>query len=143
VLFIPYTGVFPTLGANIMVAWNGSRESARAVQDAMPFLQRAEKVTVVRLNESKSEPGASSVNRIPGADIAFFLARHDVKAEVAALDGVNDVPMGDMLISRASDLDADLIVMGAYGHSRWQELVMGGATRTLLESMPIPVLMSH
>jgi nucleotide-binding universal stress UspA family protein len=143
VLFIPYTGVFPTLGANIMVAWNGSRESARAVQDAMPLLQRAEKVTVVRLNESKGEPSASRANRIPGADIALLLARHDVKAEVAALDGVNDIPMGDMLMSRASDLGADLVVMGAYGHSRWQELVMGGATRTLLESMPVPVLMSH
>ncbi|MGX6998474.1 universal stress protein [Caballeronia sp. KNU42] len=140
VLFIPYTGVFPTLGTNIMVAWNGSRESARAVQDAMPLLQRAEKVTVVRLNELKDEPGT---HHIPGADIALLLARHDVRAEVAALDGVNDVPMGDMLISRASDLGADLVVMGAYGHSRWQELVMGGATRTMLESMPIPVLMSH
>ncbi len=141
VLFIPSTGVFPTLGANIMVAWNGSRESARAVQDAMPLLQRAEKVTVVRLNELKDEPGA---NRIPGADIALLLARHDVKAEVAALDGVNDVPLGDMLISRASDLGADLVVMGAYVVTlRWQELVMGGATRTMLQSMPVPVLMSH
>jgi nucleotide-binding universal stress UspA family protein len=140
VLFIPYTGVFPTLGAKIMVAWNGSRESARAVQDAMPLLQRAERVTVVRLNESKGETGA---NRIPGADVALLLARHAVKAEVAALDGVNDVPMGEMLISRAADLGADLVVMGAYGHSRWQELVMGGATRTMLASMPVPVLMSH
>ncbi|QIE25588.1 Universal stress protein family protein (plasmid) [Caballeronia sp. SBC1] len=140
VLFIPYTGVFPTLGANIMVAWNGSRESARAVHDAMPLLQRAEKVTVVRLNESKDEQGA---NRIPGADIALLLARHDVKAEVAAIDDINDVPMGDMLLTGAADLGADLIVMGAYGHSRWQELVMGGATRTMLASMPIPVLMSH
>ena len=140
VLFIPYTGVFPTLGANVMVAWNGSRESARAVHDSMPLLQRAERVTVVRLNESQVEPG---VNRIPGADIALLLARHGVKAEIAAIDGVDDIPMGDMLISRASDLGADLIVMGAYGHSRWQELVMGGATRTMLQSMPVPVLMSH
>ncbi|CAH2794573.1 MAG: Universal stress protein family, tandem domain [uncultured Caballeronia sp.] len=90
---------------------------------------------VVRLNESQGEPGA---NRIPGADIALLLARHDVKAEMAAIDGVNDVPMGDMLISRVSDLGADLIVTGAYGHSRWQELVMGGATRTMLQSMPYP-----
>lgn len=140
VLFIPCTGVFPTLGANIMVAWNGSRESARAVQDAMPLLQRAEKVTVVSLNESKDEPG---IHPIPGADIGLLLARHNVNAEVAALDGVNDVPMGDMLISHASELGADLVVMGAYGHSRWQELVMGGATRTMLESMRVPVLMSH
>lgn len=140
VLFIPYTGVFPTLGANIMVAWNGSRESARAVYDAMPLLQRAERVTVITLNESKDEPGA---DRIPDADIALVLARHDVKAEVSAIDGINDVPMGDMLLTGAADLGADLIVMGAYGHSRWQELVMGGATRTMLASMPVPVLMSH
>jgi nucleotide-binding universal stress UspA family protein len=140
VLFIPFIGVFPALGANIMVAWNGSRESARAVQDAMPLLQRAEKVTVVRLNESKGEPGA---NRIPGADIALLLARHGVTAQVAAVDGVNDIPMGHMLKLSASDLGADLVVMGAYGHARWLELVMGGATRAMLESMPVPVLMSH
>jgi len=140
VLFIPYTGVFPTLGANIMVAWNGSRESARAVHDALPLLQRAENVTVVRLNEHKDEPRD---NRIPGADIALMLARHGVKAELAALDGVGNLPPGDVLLSRASDLGADLVVMGAYGHSRWQELVMGGATRSMLESMTVPVLMSH
>jgi nucleotide-binding universal stress UspA family protein len=139
VLFIPYTGVFPTLGANIMLAWNGSRESARAVHDALPLLQRAENVTVVRLNH-KDEPRDS---RIPGADIALILARHGVKAEVAALDGVGNLPLGDVLLSRASDLGADLVVMGAYGHSRWQELVMGGATRSMLESMTVPVLMSH
>jgi nucleotide-binding universal stress UspA family protein len=140
VLFIPYTGVFPTLGANIMVAWNGSRESARAVHDSMPLLQQAGRVTVVSLNESPGEPGAHSK---AGADIALLLTRHGVKAEAAVIDGVGDVPMGDMLLSGASDLGADLIVMGAYGHSRWQELVMGGATRTLLQSMPVPVLMSH
>jgi nucleotide-binding universal stress UspA family protein len=140
VLFIPYTGVFPALGANIMVAWNGSRESARAVHDALPLLQRAENVTVVRLNEHKDEPRD---NRIPGADIALMLARHGVKAELAALDGVGNLPPGDVLLSRASDLGADLVVMGAYGHSRWQELVMGGATRSMLESMTVPVLMSH
>jgi nucleotide-binding universal stress UspA family protein len=140
VLFIPYTGVFPTLGANIMVAWNGSRESARAVHDALPLLQQAENVTVVRLDEHKDEPRDS---RIPGADIALMLARHGVKAEVAALDGVGNLPPGDVLLSRASDLGADLVVMGAYGHSRWQELVMGGATRSMLESMTVPVLMSH
>jgi nucleotide-binding universal stress UspA family protein len=140
VLFIPYAGVFPALGANIMVAWNGSRESARAVHDALPLLQRAENVTVVRLKEHKDEPRGS---RIPGADIALLLARHGVKAEVSAGDRVDDVPLGDMLLSRASDLGADLVVTGAYGHSRWQELVMGGATRSMLESMTVPVLMSH
>jgi nucleotide-binding universal stress UspA family protein len=62
---------------------------------------------------------------------------------LAALDGVGNLPPGDVLLSRASDLGADLVVMGAYGHSRWRELVMGGATRSMLESMTVPVLMSH
>jgi len=140
VLFIPYAGVFPTLGANVMVAWNGSREATRAVHDALPLLQRAKKTTVVTLNGLKDEPRG---NRIPGADIALVLARHGVKAEVAGLDGIDDVPLGEMLLSRASQLNADLVVMGAYGHSRWHELVMGGATRSMLASMTVPVLMSH
>jgi nucleotide-binding universal stress UspA family protein len=139
VLFIPYTGVFPTLGANVMIAWNGSRESARAVHDALPLLQRAAIVTVVRLNE----PRAETRGDIAGAGIALMLARHGVRAEVTALDGVHDMSPGDMLLSRASDLNADLVVMGAYGHSRWQELVMGGATHSMLQSMTLPVLMSH
>jgi len=140
VLFIPYVGVFPTLGENVMVAWNGSREATRAVHDALPLLQRAKKTTILTLNGLKDEPRGS---RIPGADISLVLARHGIKAEVAELDGIDDVPLGDMLLSRVSQLNADLVVMGAYGHSRWQELVMGGATRSMLQSMTVPVLMSH
>jgi nucleotide-binding universal stress UspA family protein len=140
VLFIPYVGVFPTLGTNVMVAWNGSREAIRAVHDALPLLQRAKEATIVTLNGLRGEPRGS---RIPGADIALVLARHGVKAEVVELDGGDDGPLGDMLLSRASQLGADLVVMGAYGHSRWQELVMGGATRSMLQSMTMPVLMSH
>ncbi len=140
VLFTPYVGVFPTLGENVMVAWNGSREATRAVHDALPLLQRAKRTTIVTLNGLKDEPHGS---RIPGADIALVLARHGIRAEVAELDGIDDVPLGDMLLSRVSQLNADLVVMGAYGHSRWQELVMGGATRSMLQSMTVPVLMSH
>ncbi|CAN7795365.1 universal stress protein [Caballeronia sp. LjRoot34] len=140
VLFIPYVGVFPTLGENVMVAWNGSREATRAVHDALPLLQRANRTTIVMLNDPKDESRGS---RIPGADIALMLARHGIKAEVAELDGIDDVPLGDVLLSRASQLNVDLVVMGAYGHSRWQELIMGGATRSMLESMTVPVLMSH
>ena len=140
VLFIPYVGVFPTLGENVVVAWNGSREATRAVHDALPFLQRAKKTTIVTLNGLKDERRGS---RIPGADVALVLARHSVKAEVAELDGIDDVPLGDMLLSRVSQLGADLVVMGAYGHSRWRELVMGGATRSMLQSMTVPVLMSY
>jgi nucleotide-binding universal stress UspA family protein len=140
VLFIPYIGVFPTLGTNVVVAWDGSREATRAVHDALPLLQRAEKTTIVTLNGLKGEPRGS---RIPGADIALVLARHGVKADVVELDAADGVPPGDMLLSYASRLNADLVVMGAYGHSRWQELVMGGATRSMLQSMTVPVLMSH
>jgi nucleotide-binding universal stress UspA family protein len=140
VLFVPYAGSVPTLGENVMVAWNGSREATRAVHDALPLLLRAKKTTIVTLNGLKDERRA---NRIPGADIALVLARHGVRAEVAELDGIGDMPPGDMLRSRASQLNADLVVMGAYGHSRWQELVMGGATRSMLQSMTVPVLMSH
>jgi len=140
VLFIPHSGVFPTIGANVMVAWNGSREATRAVHDALPLLRRAQKTTIVALDEFKGELRA---NRVAGADIALLLARHGVKAEVSDLDGIDDVPAGDMLLSRAVDFGADLMVMGAYGHARWQELVLGGATRTMLGSMTVPVLMSH
>jgi len=128
VLFIPYAGVFPTLGANIMLRGTAAASRPRAVHDALPLLQRAENVTVVRLNEHKDEPRD---NRIPGADITLMLARHGVKAELAALDGVGNLPPGDVLLSRASDLGADLVVMGAYGHSRWRNSLMGGATRSI------------
>jgi nucleotide-binding universal stress UspA family protein len=140
VLFMPYAGEFPTVGKNVVVAWNGSREATRAVHDALPLLQRAKQTTIVTLNGLHNEPRGS---RIPGADIALVLARHGVKAEVTATDGVDNVPLGDMLLSRVSQSGADLVVMGAYGHSRWQELVMGGATRSMLQSMTVPVLMSH
>jgi nucleotide-binding universal stress UspA family protein len=79
---------------------------------------------------------------VPGADIGLFLARHGIKVTVSQ-QTADDVDVGNQLLSRAADLDADLIVMGGYGHSRLKELVLGGVTRTLLESMTVPVLMSH
>ncbi len=79
---------------------------------------------------------------VPGADIALHLARHGVKAQIERTVSA-EVPIGELLLSRAADLGADLLVMGAYGHSRTRELLLGGATRSILESMTIPVLMSH
>ncbi|SAL61790.1 universal stress protein [Caballeronia humi] len=139
-LLIPYTGVFPAIGERVMIAWNGSREATRAVHDALPILKAAKQTTVVSINGMKSEPLGS---RIPGADIAAVIARHGVKVDIADIDGVDDVPVGEILMSRSSDLGADLVVMGAYGHARWQELVLGGATRTMFKSMTVPVVMSH
>ncbi|WP_438390221.1 universal stress protein [Caballeronia sp. DA-9] len=143
VLFYPYAGEFDTFGANALVAWNGSREAVRAVHDALPLLKRATRTTVVTVDEPRD---TTRGNRIPGADIALVLARHNVKADVVQLDRIDraeNTPAGRLLLSQASQLGADLIVMGAYGHSRWQELVMGGATRSMFQSMTVPVLMSH
>ncbi|MFM0244831.1 universal stress protein [Paraburkholderia sediminicola] len=140
VLMIPYVGAFPSLGSEVMVAWDGSREATRAVHDALPFMQRAKRTTIITVNGRKDEPADS---RPAGTDIAAVIARHGVKAEVLNIDEVSGASIGDALLGHASDLGADLIVMGAYGHARWQERVMGGATREILKSMTLPVLMSH
>jgi nucleotide-binding universal stress UspA family protein len=95
---------------------------------------------VVTVNELSNRSIAS---QITGAEIALTIGRHDVKVEVNAIEGAHDASIGDVLLSRASDLGADLLVMGAYGHARWRELVLGGATRTLIKSSTLPVLLSH
>lgn len=138
-LVVPYAGRFPTVGKNVMVAWDASRLAARAVNDALPFLKRAGKVRLIAINP---KGGEESHGEIPCADIALHLARHGVKAEATSLRAT-DLGVGDALLSRAADFGADLIVMGAYGHARWRELVLGGATRHMLEHMTVPVLMSH
>jgi nucleotide-binding universal stress UspA family protein len=136
VLVVPYVGRFERLGERVLIAWNASREAARAVSDALPILQRARSVEVVAFDVQGSAHGPQ-----PGADIALYLARQGVKPTAAVQNAGIDV--GAQILSRAADCGADLIVMGAYGHSRARELVLGGATRTLLESMTVPVLMSH
>jgi nucleotide-binding universal stress UspA family protein len=136
VLFVPYAGRFADAGKRVLVAWNASREAARAVSDALPILTRAESVEVVAF-----EPGGDHGEN-PGADIARSLARHGVKA-TAARDAGRGVDIGARILSRAADSSADLIVMGAYGHSRLLELALGGATRSLLDAMTVPVLMAH
>jgi nucleotide-binding universal stress UspA family protein len=139
VLVVPYVGTTREIGKNVLVAWNGSREATRAVNDALPILERADKVTVLAVNPRSS---GGDHGDVPSADIALHLARHGVKAE-AAQTVSNDIDIGDIILSRISDLGADLAVMGAYGHSRMRELMMGGVTRDLLRHMTIPVLMSH
>ncbi|MBI2316946.1 MAG: universal stress protein [Betaproteobacteria bacterium] len=137
VLIIPYVGKFDTLGKRALVAWNASRESTRAVTDAIPMLKLADTVNVVAFNPRSPDHG-----QVPGADIGLYLARHGLRVEVSHYRA-EDIDAGNQLLSRAADLGSDLIVMGAYGHSRLRETVMGGVTRTILESMTVPVLMSH
>ena len=136
VLFVPYAYRMDTICENALVAWDASREAARAVSDAMPVLEHCKSVTVLCIN-----PGPELGDE-PGADIALQLARHDIKAEASHIYS-HDIDPGDALLSRAADLSADLIVMGAYGRPRLRELVLGGVTRRLLRHMTVPVLMSH
>ena len=139
VLAIPYIGAGPTLGERVLVAWDGGREAARALNDALPLLKRAKTVSVVAINASNRPDSHGSQ---AGADIALHLARHGVKVQTEALE-IPDIRVGDALLSRLSDAAADLLVMGAYGHSRLSETILGGATRTILRAMTVPVLMSH
>jgi nucleotide-binding universal stress UspA family protein len=138
-LVVPYIGAGKTLGQRVMIAWDASREAARAVNDAMPLLEQAKAVTVLSVNP---RPGVDRHGEEPGADIALHLARHGVKVDVQRTQ-VEEIDVGDTVLSRLADLSSDLLVMGAYGHSRLREVVLGGVTRTLLESMTVPVLMSH
>ncbi len=138
-LLIPYIGARTLPPKRALVAWDGSREAARAANDALPLLARTEKVTILVV-----DPGSlkGRVGDQPGADLAAHLARHGLTAEVvtAASGGLG---AGDVIIGQATDIGADLVVMGGYGHSRLRELVLGGATQSMLDHMPVPALLSH
>ncbi|MEX3633511.1 universal stress protein [Paraburkholderia sp. BR14320] len=140
VLLVPSSGRVTPPGRHVLIAWDGSREATRAIHDALPFLAHAAKVSLLTVHSPSDQPPR---DRIPGADIALTIARHGVKIDVRELTIENDTPVGDALLSQASELGCDLIVMGAYAHSRLHEVVLGGATRTMLESMTVPVLLSH
>ena len=138
-LVVPYAGSFETLGSNVLVGWNATREAARAVNDALPLLRTANKVTVLSINPQRGIRGDGDV---PAADIALHLARHGITAE-AAHTIASDIGEGDALLSYAADIGADLLVCGMYGHSRLHELAFGGVTRSLLAEMTVPVFMVH
>lgn len=138
VLVVPYTGTFDTCGDSVLFAWNAGREAARAATDALPFFKAAREVNVVSFNPD----GDSKWGEIAGADIGLWLARHDVRVTVHERR-LPDIDVGNQLLSLAADFGTDLVVMGAYGHSRTYEMVLGGVTRTILASMTVPVLMSH
>jgi len=140
VLVVPNAGHFDELGKRVLVCWNASRESVRAVNDAMPLLQSADKVTVLAVNPDKA--GSGDHGEIPSADIALYLARHGVKAE-AAMTKTDQSDVGEIILSRAFDVDADMIVAGAYGHSRTKEWILGGVTKTLLHETTVPAFLSH
>ncbi len=139
VLVVPHTGVPAVFGRDVMLCWNASREAARAAAEALPFLKAAAAVTVLVVEPRISSSGHGAE---PGADVATWLSRHGVKVTVQR-DVAADGDVGQVILSRAMDRGCQLIVMGLYGHSRLRELVLGGASRTLLANMTIPVLMAH
>lgn len=139
VLVVPHAGRFSGEFRCVMVAWNGSREATRAVNDALPILRRAAKVVVLAANPTR---GIEGHGEVPGADLSLHLARHGINVEAQQVQA-EDMNIGQLLLSRCADDNADLLVMGAYGRSRMRELVLGGATRYILDHMTVPVLMSH
>jgi nucleotide-binding universal stress UspA family protein len=138
VLVAPFAGPSHVPPRRVLVAWSSSRESMRAVTDALPLLRGAEKVTVLSVNAPDTDADAP----VAGAACAHYLARHGITVEASSDAGI-EIDVGNYLLSRAADLSADLIVMGAYGHSRMREWALGGVTRTMLQHMTVPVLLSH
>ena len=136
VLLVPYVGNYREIGTNVVIAWKPLRESARAVFNALPLLKTAKTVHILQIGE-----GRRSVVT-PDTELAATLARHGVKAQLT-MSQATDHSVGSELLSRLSDLGTDLLVMGAYGHTRLREYVFGGATRDITRTMTVPTLFSH
>jgi nucleotide-binding universal stress UspA family protein len=139
ILMVPYAGRPAPIGKRALVAWNASKEAARALGDALPLLSACEQITVVAVNPRRGIGGDGDV---PAADIALHLARHGLNATAEHIEasGISD---SDVLLNAVADRGADLLVMGAYGHSRLREMILGGVTRGILARMTVPVLMAH
>jgi nucleotide-binding universal stress UspA family protein len=136
VIVVPYIQKSGLTLERVLVCWDGGRTAARAVGDAMPFLERAKAVDIVIVAEERKN------DEITGVKLSEHLARHGIKANVKRI-AKGDLATGDAILDYAADSSADLMVMGGYGHSRLREFILGGVTRSLLASMTLPVLMSH
>jgi nucleotide-binding universal stress UspA family protein len=136
VLVIPYAGHCREIGRNVVIAWKPTREAARAVFDALPLLMNAERVHVIEVRQS------AGTSLMPDTSIAAALGRHGIKPTVHSAVQP-DSRVGEEILSRLADVGADLLVMGAYGHSRFREYVLGGATRHIAQHMTVATLWSH
>ncbi|KAB2866740.1 MAG: universal stress protein, partial [Bauldia sp.] len=135
-LLVPYAGVSGFAPERVVVAWNGSAAAGRAVRAAMPLLAMARHVLVAMVDEGRQPPGE------PGADIGAYLARHDLDVTIRNIAAMPS-GSGATLLTFAAEEGADWMVMGAYGHSRLLEFLLGGVTRHVLASATLPVLLSH
>lgn len=141
VLVVPYAGRFETTGQRIIVAWDARREAARAISDALPLLQRADQVFAVSINPRVGVEDGKHGD-LAGADLALLLARHGVTVQAHPVIN-KSIGTADVLLNQVADEAADLLVMGAYGHSRLRETILGGVTKYVLAHMTVPVLMAH
>lgn len=138
VLVVPDTSPAGTAPSRVVIGWNESNEALRSVRAAMPLLQSAEHVHVVVIDPPQHGPNRSD----PGGALSQFLARHGVKPEIDVLS--KTMPrVSDVLRRHVLDVNADMVVMGAYGHSRFREAILGGATRNMLEQAEVPVFLAH
>jgi len=137
VIFVPFIQKGGMTLDRIMICWDGSRAASRAVADALPLLKKAKQVEIVIVSD---KPGRA--DEMPGADLGQHLARHGLKVEIKHITSP-DIDVASTILSHAADSSADMIVMGGFGHSRLREFILGGVTRGLLESMTVPLLMSH
>jgi nucleotide-binding universal stress UspA family protein len=137
VLVVPYIQKAGFSVKRVVVCWDGSRAAARAIGDSLPLIAKANNVQVLTVVTGKFDE-----NDVTGADIAEHLARYKLRTELTRLPAP-DIDVTSAILSHAADINADLIVMGGYGHSRLRDFVLGGATRGLLQSMTVPTLMSH
>jgi nucleotide-binding universal stress UspA family protein len=138
-IVVPRGHTLTTVGKNILVAWNDSREAAEALLAARPFLKRANQVTLLAGHGRETLPTRTNV---PKLDVGAYLKRHGIAAAVQTLDDPG-ADAGKAILATAAELRADLIVMGAYGRSWLTEWLLGGATRHILKAATIPVLMAH
>lgn len=139
VLLVPYANAATTIGSRVLAAWDGGREATRALADALPLLQRAQRVDVLRWTDKAPRENGSAARRDDA--LRRWLSSQGVEAVLRTPPASG--PVGELLLSAAADAGADLVVMGAFAHPRWTERVLGGVTRTLLDTMTVPVLMSR
>ncbi|MEO1198384.1 MAG: universal stress protein [Pseudomonadota bacterium] len=137
VLIVPYIGPDTFELTSCLVAWDGSREAARSVHEALPLLERAHEVNILVV-----DTGQVAEDDAPGTSLAAHLARHDLDVTIKTVPA-GGLDVASAILSYVDDTRPDLVVMGGYGHSRLREFLMGGATRGMLRSMTAPVLMAH
>jgi nucleotide-binding universal stress UspA family protein len=135
VLIVPYAGRFQVPAEHVVIAWNNSRESGRAVREALPLLHKAQRITVLSIAPPERE-------ELLGADLGAYLSHHDLQVELKQIPP-GDCSTADALLSCIADNAGDLLVMGGYGRSRLLETVLGGTTREILAHMTVPVFMTH